>query len=258
MFSGNYFRFDGTLSKQYDLRIVNIDTKTTGLLLDQERKYINTNLQSGTTFHTLGRKITDPFSFDIEIYTQNGLSMLQQRQIEKWLFDRMQYKKLEIINKDYADIYYNCRLIKPELNNYFGMMGYKCTVVGDSPWAWENEKTVSYSIVTVPSVLSFTNISDDEYVMIPKLVITCGTTGGTISLTNITDSNNLIQFTGLSENEIITIDKYGQMSSSTGNSRYDNWNGHRLNLVSGVNQLSVNGNISKVDIIYQNVRRVGY
>ena len=74
MFSGNYFKYDGILSKEYDLKIVNIKTDSTDLALDGEREYITTNLQTGVKFYDLGRKITKPFQFPIEIYTQNGLS----------------------------------------------------------------------------------------------------------------------------------------------------------------------------------------
>lgn len=258
MFVGNYFKFDGILSSQYDLMILNVETKATNLALDGERKYINTNLQMGTTFHTLGRKITDPFQFDIEIYTQNGLNMTQQREVQKWLFDRIQYHKLEILSPDYDGIYYNCKLIKPTLNNYQGMMGYKCTVVCDSPWAWEYEKTVQYNISSSPFITSFHNISDDEDIMRPKLTFTCGNTGGNVLITNITYNNALIEFTGLSGNETITIDKYGQMSSSTSNSRYGNWNGNRLYLLQGDNQLKITGDVVNVAITYQNARRIGY
>lgn len=258
MFVGNYFKFDGILSSQYDLMILNVETKATGLALDGERKYINTNLQMGTTFHTLGRKITDPFQFDMEIYTQNGLNMVQQREVQKWLFDRIQYHKLEILSSDYDGIYYNCRLIKPTLNNYNGMMGYKCTVVCDSPWAWEYEKTAKYNIPSSPSIISFYNTSDDEDIMRPKLVFTCGNTGGNVSIINITYDNTLIQFTGLNDNEVITIDEYGQMISSTGNNRYENWNGNRLYFLQGENQLKVIGDITNIAITYKNARRVGY
>jgi len=105
----------------------------------------------------------------------------------------------------------------------------------------------------------FVNTSDYNEYMIPSLTtITCGTVGGNISVQNTDDVNsNQITFTGLSPNEIITIDEFGQMQSSTGLNRYDNWNGKRLHLISGDNHINISGDVVRLDISYQNVRRIG-
>ena len=105
----------------------------------------------------------------------------------------------------------------------------------------------------------FVNTSDYNGYMIPNLtVITCGTTGGTISIENVDDVNNYqISFTGLLPNEVITIDELGQMQSSTGLNRCDNWNMKRLRLVSGNNHINITGDVVRLDINYQDVRRLG-
>ena len=105
----------------------------------------------------------------------------------------------------------------------------------------------------------FVNTSDYNGYMIPNLTaITCGTTGGTISIENVDDVNNYqISFTGLLPNEVITIDELGQMQSSTGLNRCDNWNMKRLRLVSGNNHINITGDVVRLDINYQDVRRLG-
>ena len=135
------------------------------------------------------------------------------------------------------------------------------TIVGQNVIVNDNngQMTVSwYNSVQTPFTFNFVNNSDDEDIMRPKLQFTCGSIGGTVSITNVTDNNNIIQFTGLIAGEIISIDEFGQLSSSTGLSRYDNWNQSRLYMLSGLNQLNVTGDIIKIIITYQNVRRVGY
>ena len=121
------------------------------------------------------------------------------------------------------------------------------------------QMTVSwYNSIATPFSFDFINNSDDEDIMRPKLQFICGSTGGDISITNITNNNNIISFTGLSANEIITIDEFGQLSSSTGENRYNNWNKNRLYMLFGKNQINVTGNITSISITYQNARRVGY
>ena len=103
------------------------------------------------------------------------------------------------------------------------------------------------------------NTSDSYDYMIPNMVkICCGDTGGDISIYNSSDTeDSIIKFSNLASNEIITIDEFGQMQSSTELNRYDNWNGERLRLIHGENHLITTGDIQSISISYQNIIRIG-
>ncbi len=261
--SGCPFKYDGIMSTQYGLIIANINTDYKETKLDGNQVYSITYIPATKKFYLSDRKIEEPLSFDIEITSNESnkyLSILQQRNIVKWLFDRVSYHKFEIMDKDYAGLYFNCYFTDSESLNYgMGCVGYKFKVVCDASWAWENQKTYTYSFTTLPSTVNFINSSDYEDYLYPQsVVITCGTTGGTISITNKDDNNYVVQFTGLVANEVITITDIGQILSSTGNSRIDNWNGHRLKFKNKDNHLLVSGDVKTIQITYQNVRRISY
>ena len=262
--SGYYFKFDNISSKPYHLIIANIKTNSTETVIDGKKEYQTMMLQN--RFHIMDRKIKEPLTFEMEIVSDTSnlaITDNQHRAITKWLFDRMQYHKLEIMSETYEDVYFNCTLTESKKYEYgVGLIGYYCTVTCDASWAWEREKTNSYTITSSPYSFNFINTSDDEDTMHPYVVITCGSTGGTISITNLEDVDddgvsNVIQFTGLSANEVITIDNLGQVTSSTGNSKYDTWNHNRLNLISGDNHITITGDVTKLAITYQNARRIG-
>lgn len=261
--SGFPFKFDGIMSNQYGLIIANIKTDFSETKLDGKITYATTNILSTNKFYSNGRTITDPLTFDIEIVSKEsnvGFSELQLRSITKWLFTRIGYHKLEIMSKDYAGLYFNCLLTDPEPKNAgVGGFGYKFTVICDAPWAWENPKTYTYNFTTLPSTINFINNSDYEDYLVPKkVVVTANSTGGAISIVNQENDNSSIQFTSLSANESITIDEFGQVTSSTGNLMYSKWNGTRFKFVNKDNHLYVTGNVSKIEITYQNARRIGY
>jgi len=261
--SGYPFKYDGIMSDQYGLIISNIETDSKKTKIDGKKTYTTMNLPSNNKFYMLGRQVKEPLTFDVEITKKEcntALIPLQQRSVIKWLFDRIGFHKFEIINKDYAGTYFNCYFTDEEALNYgVGCVGYKFTVVCDASWAWENPRTYSYTITSTPTVINFINNSDYEEYLIPKsVVITCGTIGGTISITNISDHNRIVQFTGLNANEVITLNDLGEISSSTGNSRINNWNGNRFKFKNKDNNLSVTGDVKTIQITYQNARRISY
>jgi hypothetical protein len=265
--SGCPFKYDGIMSTQYGLIITNINTDYNKTKLDGSQVYSTTYIPATNRFYIFDRKIKEPLTFEVEITSNESnkyLSVLQQRSIVNWLFDRASYHKFEIMNKDYAGLYFNCYFTDTETLNYgMGCMGYKFTVVCDAAWAWENPKTYTYSFTTLPSTVNFINNSDYEDYLYPlKTIITCGATGGTISITNKNDNNKAVQFTELVPNEVVTINDINQVISSTGINRYDNWNKNLLRFANINNQrnnyLYVTGDVKKIDIEYQNARRIGY
>jgi hypothetical protein len=219
--SGNYFKYDNKSSMPYGLRFMNIKTSDNDTLVNGEYEHITIQLPHSDKFVNVGRKPKEQYQFEAEFITEKLITPNMHREITRWLFDRVTNHKLEIMSDDgeYEDVYYNCIIQKPTKfigGNSFGagIHGYKCTVVCNSTSAWEREKTNSYSFTSTPSTFNFINNSDNEDYMLPKIVITIGTTGGDISIVKADNPNtndNTIQLTSTVANEIITIDEYGQI-----------------------------------------------
>jgi len=233
--SGNYFKYDNKSSKDYGLIFANIDTEYTGTIVEAKKTYTVSRLPRGSRFYVTGRKCEEPLSREVEIICESPLTDIQKRNITKWLFDRPTNYPLEILSKEYNGMHYNCRFVEQTEHNYGdGNHGWKCTIVCDAPWGWENENTVTYT----SNNFVFNNYSDDTDYLTPKLQFTTGSTGGNVTITNITDNNNIIECNNLSANETIIMDILGQVTSSTGLSRTNNFIKHNLlKMVSGENQL---------------------
>jgi phage-related protein len=77
-----------------------------------------------------------------------------------------------------------------------------------------------------------------------------------VSITNLDDSNRVFSFTGVSPNEVLTVNNSLQtISSSTGLIRLSYFNKHFLRLVPGVNRLRIQGNVGSVAMTTQFVAK---
>lgn len=145
---GSFFQFNGQSSEPYHLVFANIETKRNRQLygtIKSETIFNKTN----KTKYLIGDNYDDyPFSFEIEIVTEDGRTIdeASRREIEKWLFNLNSYKKLYMYNCNentgvttLGNIYLNCRFINPERIEYNGgVVGYYATLESDSGSWWED------------------------------------------------------------------------------------------------------------------------
>lgn len=161
--------------------------------------------------------------------------------------------------------YLNCRFVDPErIENGEGVYGYKCTVQCDSPMAWEEPITVSQTFTSPSTTMNTTfdlstNNDSREYIY-PKVKITTGATGGSISITNTTDSiTRVTGLTNIKPNTTIVMNgEYNTVMNSTETtSMYDYFN-HRnfVRLLDGTNRIIVQGDVKTIEITYQNMREL--
>lgn len=196
----------------------------------------------------------------MEIMSPEEQPAIYRSKVEKWLFGRMEPCKLQIMQPDLQNIYFNCRLINPKLQ-YIGnkCYGFTCTVQCDAPWAWQVERT--YSFVSFEEAIRHYNDSDNTDYTYPRLWFKMKPTimeMGEVSLINETDNNREFRFTGLAANEEITVDCERQIiTSSTGLLRSENFNKKFFRLVSGLNVLHIGGEASGLRMTYSNARKVG-
>lgn len=200
-------------------------------------------------------------SFDVEFTSPTEIDSVRAQGIQRWLFGHSEYKKLQIIQNDMQSVYYNCFLTSPEvLKSGRVIIGYKATVVCDSPYAWEFEKTLTrtYTDPVISENYSFYNDSDDNGYMYPELVVTMSATGGDISIINNSDAGREFAITDLSPSEVLTIDNdLGIMSSSTGFNRLSLFNKKWFRFVPSINNLDISGNVASLVFTYSLARKVG-
>lgn len=274
--SGSYFVYNGTSSRQYGLVFANANTDRL-LAMIGEVGSVKVYNKSGKRNYFIGESFEDsPLVFDIEVVTDDdkGLDIYTRREVEKWLFRQTDYRKLyldiacdpfgetyEIIDGEQKQLYLNCRFTNPEkLESNGGIVGYKFTVECDNRMAWQDPVTYEYTFDstgetfnTVITVDVDTDISDYVY---PKVVITMGSTGGDIIITNLTDdSTRTTSFVGLTQN--ITFTMKGEGINYVSGDNYLKFSSRNfIRLLDGENQISLYGDIAGISFEFQNQRYI--
>lgn len=259
-FWGSSFQFDGIPSDMYNLYISSPDDGEVAVPSANVELFTESIYQRPKVY-LYGVQQTPVLEFPIKIFTpgeiDNGVSQI----IQRWLFGRMQYKKLYIMQNDMTDVYFNCIINQPEvIKNGNIITGFNANVVCDSPFAWEYQKstTGTYTDAVVSTVQKFINLSDNTGYLYPTLQITMNILGGDIYITNLNDSDRVFSFTGLSANEVLTVNnEYNTIVSSTGLSRIATFNKKWMRFVPGLNELQILGSISSLKITYQFARKIG-
>ena len=190
-FYGSHFEYGGISSRKYGLIFASVT----------ENRFLATagTIKGDTAFNRKNKKrylIDDdysdaPLSFEVEIVTDydRGIEYSERRKIEKWLFNRHQYKKLyldiaddcagetfEIIDGQQKRLFLNCRFINAEkIEGNGGIVGYKATLEADSGLWWQDAVVKEYTInnpsassSTIITVNVDTDIDDYTY---PKVTI---------------------------------------------------------------------------------------
>lgn len=271
-FSGNHFEYNGISSRKYSLIFAHVDTSEYASAIGEvSTNYAFNNKTKQRLF--IGENFEDsPIQFDAEIVRwgcgNDVISVQERREIEKWLFHRPGYNRLyvDIMDDNLAEsvelvdgyqkrLYLNCRFINPiKIEDGIGLRGYKFTVECDSCMAWQDEVVKEFQIFGAStSVISLevdTDIRDYTY---PRVIIRTGSVGGDITITNHTDdSARHTEFVSLPANHEITID--GKTNFLSGQNFQHFKNRNFIRLLDGENNISINGDISKITFKWNNRR----
>ena len=180
---------------------------------------------------------------------------------QAWLFGHATYKKLQIMQPDLQDMYFNCILSSPQVFKSGNMIkGFSCRVICDSPFGWAFPKVSTYTYTSSQNNLAllFMNLSNDNYYLFPTVQITMNSFGGSFSITNTSDGSRIFGFTALSPNEIITVNNdLGIVTSSTGFKRLANFNKNWLRFKKGANSLLINGQAASLRLTYSFAKKIG-
>lgn len=115
-YSATEFIFDGIPSGLYGLQIMNFDNNSqndsSGLGdLKIETDRINRNPMT----YLLDATYDKPLEFKLHFGSPIPIDRHKLSLIQRWLFGHKEYKKLQIVQDDLQNIYYNCILNKPKI-----------------------------------------------------------------------------------------------------------------------------------------------
>jgi hypothetical protein len=253
-FYARKFIFDGKPSHSYNLFITSIDTGAQQTSAgNNDVKLYEQFLYRRAKPILLGVAQNTILEFDVEFSTPEDLTAMETQKIEKWLFGQTGYKKLQILQADMQDAYFNCFLVSPSIYRVGNLIrGFRATVHCDAPWGWTFPKTKTYTTTST----TFINLSDNNSYLYPTVVCTMNT-GGTFSIVNSREPTRTFSFTGLLANEVITIDNDKKIiTSSTEVKRLSNFSKNWLRFVPGKNPLTFAGSFTSIQIIYQLAKKI--
>lgn len=265
---GSHFEYAGISSRLYDLIFVNIETKR-NYSSSGSIKEVSVFNQSTKRRHLIDDDYSDfPISFDIEIVTEDGktLDQSERRKIEKWLFNKHDYRKLyldisddtysetiEIIDGVQKRLYLNCRFVNPERLEYNGgIVGYRATLEADSGLWWQDPVKKTFESPSGGQIVVDVDTDLDDYTY-PIVTIIMGNQGGDIIIQNNNDdSNRLTKFTDITAGSTIILKGEFNYINDEFYNRFANKNFPRL--VDGKNQISVTGDVASISFEFNNRR----
>lgn len=210
-----------------------------------------------------GVQQTPALTFNLSFASLKPICAEKQALIQTWLLGQQTYKKLRIIQPDYQDVYFNCIMTNPTFN-CVGNFAYSmsCTVTCDSPFAWEEPRTITKKNIVGQQTFELNNTSNLNDYVYPKLKFVLSNTSNGFTLTNnslkyANGQPESCSMTNLAPGETIEINcEYGIVTSDRGISRYQNFSGTFFRMKPFINNISIGNDLDQFQITYQNARRV--
>ena len=256
------FEYAGVQSDKYDLIFANVETERNRNIIgggelitvfnghNNMRHYVNTSFEDAA------------MQFEAEVVTEVPLSDADQRAIERWLFYRDGFKKFypdvppEFINGEAKRVYLNCIFTNPSKLEYNGgVVGYRFTVMCDTPMAWQDPVTFEYALTngTTDSTIITVPVDTDMPGYTYPVVEIVMSDDGDVNIVNNTDnSSRMTSFLGLVSTATVRMDGSTNFISGDYYELFTNRNFVRL--LNGENKLAITGPVEKVSISWQNMR----
>lgn len=252
--------FDNISSEDYDLYIGSMDNNTTQTSsASTNTEIIYESVQGRDENFVFGVKNNQPvLTFTMKLFSYNKLSRNDISYIDNWLFSQTTPKQLVICQDDMTNYYYMATFSKNDIISFGNVpMGFECTVTCDSSYGYEFEKQEVFSLSNGKGLFRFNNLSAGLNYLYPKLEFVCNKDNGQIKIKNISDNNREFYIWGLQKGEVVKIDNWFQIESSTGLLRMSQCNKQWLGLVRGINRIEINGDTSSVSMKYKFKRGIG-
>lgn len=266
---GSHFEYAGVSSRTWGLVIVS-STSNRFMKLSGDIEGVTVFSKSANKRYLIDDDYSSsPVKFDIEIITDSDrcLERAEKRQVEKWLFNHSDYRKLyldiddDVAQEMYEDVdglrkrnYLNCRLINPErIEGNGGVVGYKATLEADSPMFWQDAIIKTYEInsesADTTTVISVDVDTDLDEFIYPRVTIQMGDIGGDITICNNNDdSSRLTQFVSMSPLSSVTMN--GEINYVSGQYYLKFSRRNFIRLLDGENNLTIIGDVKSIEFEY--------
>ena len=258
-FSALSFIYDGISSESFDIFLCNMDTGVQKNDGGGNVKIITDKTPKMDYSYCFGVEYEDPLEFTLTFASTTPKTREEISFINNWLIGKPTYRKLQIVQDDMMDIYYNCIMNDFEISSFGNApFAFSCTVVCDRGWGMKKGYPFEYTVNDNYLELSHMNLSHTNQPTYPIISFTTNSANAKVSIKNVTNNNWETIFQGLSNGEKITLDNQKErIKSSLDLNRLNNFNLHWFELLPGVNKIIIQGNISKVSIQYDYIRKVG-
>ena len=253
------FIFDGIVSDSYGLMCGKLnssgeDSSSSGAAVEIIEEYIPRRVKP----YFYGTQFAEKLEFQIDIFSESVIDRYLVQAIEQWLFGNRVYKKLQILQCDMYDTYFNCIISKGEVISVGNeVIGFSCTVICDSPWGWGKKVTQNIPSVAVDQTIEIVNSSDDTSYLYPNVTLYSSEQQFNIRIINTSDNNREMAFTSLVSGETLTINNDIKLVESNKGGIYERFNGVYLRLIRGRNLVRFVGNLTNISIEYIPARKVG-
>lgn len=264
-----HFEYGNFISRTYDLVFAHVDTSVftpSAGTLSPNHLF---NKRDNARYIIKDDYSNSPISTNIEIVRCDAIPIPKSDRhiVEKALFNRHEYVKLyiditddimgdtyEFIDGVQKRLYFNCRFLNPErIETGNGLVvGYKCTMECDCGFLTQDTISKTFSISSPQTITVEINDDTKDYIY-PKVTIQIGSTGGDITIRNITDdSTRFTSFSGLTANTQLILD--GRINYVSGQNyskfAYQNF----IRLLDGENSISITGDVTSIKFEWNNKR----
>ena len=251
------FIFDGVPSEKFNLFLCNINETGAKTYDGGGTVKVHTDKTPSMDYnYVMGVEYDEVFEFKMTFGSMEAKDKFDISLINNWLIGHSEYKKLQILQHDMTNVYYNCILNDYKVVSFANYTyAFECTVICDRPWALGNTRRFKYNKL---GTIIHNNGSHTNRMTYPILKFTTNAPDASLSIINESNGGWETKFEGLSDGETIIVDNQLQkISSSLGLYRLGNFNKHWLELLPRTNRLIVTGNVDEIIIEYSEVRKVG-
>lgn len=270
VFTGEEFMYNGVASSKFGLTIGYIDdTSNSENTLSTNTEIITQKLPRRSKVYRLGSVANEPLTFTLSFFRNSPIYPDEREAIAHWLTSSTEFKKLQIIQDNMNTVYYNCYFNELKYIVFSAQAyGFTATVICDAPFAWKKSQFVEKKNEMIsegiyPNTTSFNiyNISSDSNMTRPTaIIVELGENCNSFKLINQSNNNEYFEFDNLVVGEKIHINCDLQIIESLTRPNtiiVDKFSGEFLELINGLNKITVEGQIKYIRIDYQSGRKVG-
>lgn len=242
-----WFSYDGIKSEQ--LGIVNVNVNSSGMLEEQftASREINEKKIRGRSKPYFNSIEKSPLTIPVNFAFLDTFDEQKIREVARWLTNPTYYKPL-FFSSNINRIFYaltveDSNLIHNALSQGYVQLNFRCNdAYSYSPQYLSQVYDLANNTLNGTNIV-FTNNGDE--ICKPEILVEMVGNGG-FSIQNLSNGGQLMEFTGLVNAEELYIDCENEdiiSNISADTYRYDNHNGVFLEMVRGVNNLLIKGDV---------------